>query len=86
MKANNTEYGLSSAVFTNDVSRADRVSRSLESGQVTVNCWGIVHENVPFGGIKMSGFGKDLGEESLDGWTATKAIKYHTLPEKAAHV
>ncbi|QVM07984.1 hypothetical protein D8B26_002680 [Coccidioides posadasii str. Silveira] len=80
-KANNTEYGLSSAIFTNNVSRADRVSRALESGQVTVNSWGMVHANVPFGGIKMSGFGKDMGEESLDGWTGTKTIKYHTLPE-----
>ncbi|EEP79751.1 aldehyde dehydrogenase [Uncinocarpus reesii 1704] len=80
-KANNTEYGLSSAIFTDNVSRADRVSRALECGQVTVNAWAMMHPNVPFGGTKMSGFGKDLGEESLDGWTTTKAIKYNILPE-----
>ncbi|EJP66827.1 Aldehyde dehydrogenase [Beauveria bassiana] len=79
-KANATEYGLSAAVFTNNVSRAQRVSSALESGQVTVNCWGMLHANTPFGGVKQSGFGRDMGEEALDGWLTTKVVKYFTLP------
>ncbi|KAH8894026.1 putative aldehyde dehydrogenase [Thozetella sp. PMI_491] len=79
-KANASEYGLSAAVFTNDVSRAERVSSRLETGQVTVNCWGLLHANTPFGGVKQSGFGRDLGEESLDGWLTTKTVKYNILP------
>ncbi|KAM3429282.1 hypothetical protein NHJ13734_008240 [Beauveria thailandica] len=79
-KANATEYGLSAAVFTNNVSRAQRVSSALESGQVTVNCWGMLHANTPFGGVKQSGFGRDMGEEALDGWLTTKTVKYFTLP------
>ncbi|XWX01648.1 hypothetical protein V2A60_009676 [Cordyceps javanica] len=79
-KANDTEYGLSAAVFTNNVSRAERVSSALESGQVTVNCWGALHANTPFGGVKQSGFGRDMGEEALDAWLTTKTVKYFTLP------
>ncbi|KAK1766022.1 aldehyde dehydrogenase domain-containing protein [Phialemonium atrogriseum] len=79
-KANASEYGLSAAVFTNDVNRAQRVSAALESGQVTINCWGLLHANTPFGGVKQSGFGRDMGEEALDGWLTTKTVKYNTLP------
>jgi aldehyde dehydrogenase (NAD+) len=80
-KANASDYGLSSAVFTNDVNRSQRVSAAIESGQVTVNCWGILHVNTPFGGVKQSGFGRDLGEEALDGWLNTKTVKYFQLSE-----
>ncbi|PGH27934.1 hypothetical protein AJ80_00188 [Polytolypa hystricis UAMH7299] len=79
-KANNTEYGLSSAIFTNDISRAHRISNALECGQVTVNAWGTLNPNLPFGGVKQSGYGRDMGEESLDGWTVVKAVSYNMLP------
>ncbi|OQE11351.1 hypothetical protein PENVUL_c002G03901 [Penicillium vulpinum] len=79
-KANSTEFGLSAAVFTNDVNRAPRVSAALESGLVTINCWGMLHANTPFGGVKQSGFGRDMGEEALDAWMSTKTVKYFTLP------
>lgn len=78
-KANASEYGLSAALFTNDVNRAQRVSAALESGQVTVNCWGMLHANTPFGGVKQSGFGRDMGEEALDAWLTTKTVKYFEL-------
>jgi aldehyde dehydrogenase (NAD+) len=48
-------------------------------GQVTINAWGTLNANTPFGGVKQSGFGRDLGEEALAGWTVTKAIKINTL-------
>ena len=82
-RANNSIYGLSAAVFTNNVNRAQRVSEALESGQVTVNCWGALNANTPFGGQKQSGFGRDLGEEALDGWLTTKVIKYNILTENS---
>ncbi|KAI0839533.1 aldehyde dehydrogenase [Hypoxylon sp. FL0890] len=78
-KANDSSYGLGSAVFTNNVSRAIRVSEALETGTVTVNCWGLVHANTPFGGLKESGFGRDMGFEALEDWTSTKAVKYNIL-------
>ncbi|KAJ5266542.1 hypothetical protein N7478_009350 [Penicillium angulare] len=79
-KANDSSHGLSAAIFTNDVSRAHRVTKELESGQVTVNAWAMLSPNVPFGGVKESGFGRDMGEEALEGWTQVKAVKYHILP------
>ncbi|KAJ5456562.1 hypothetical protein N7530_011836 [Penicillium desertorum] len=79
-KANDSHHGLSAAIFTNDVNRAHRVTKELESGQVTVNAWAILSPNVPFGGVKESGFGRDMGEEALEGWTTVKAVKYHILP------
>ncbi|KAJ6015154.1 hypothetical protein N7540_009745 [Penicillium herquei] len=79
-KANDSAHGLSAAIFTNDVSRAHRVTQALESGQVTVNAWAMLSPNVPFGGVKESGFGRDMGEEALEGWTQVKAVKYHILP------
>ncbi|KAF7561155.1 hypothetical protein G7046_g2967 [Stylonectria norvegica] len=80
-KANDSEYGLSAAIFTNDVNRAHRVSAALESGQVTINGWGMISANVPFGGMKQSGFGRDMGEEALDGWLTTKSVKFNILPD-----
>ncbi|KAJ6186510.1 Aldehyde dehydrogenase [Penicillium mononematosum] len=80
-KANDSEYGLSAAIFTNNVNQANRVAAAIESGQVTVNCWGLLHANASFGGVKQSGFGRDLGEEALDGWLTTKTVKFNTLSE-----
>ncbi|KAE8153555.1 aldehyde dehydrogenase domain-containing protein [Aspergillus avenaceus] len=81
-KANDTLHGLSAAVFTNDISRAHRVTTALESGQVTVNAWAMLSPNAPFGGVKESGYGRDMGEDALEGWTSVKAIKYAILPPK----
>lgn len=78
-KANDSVYGLSSAVFTNDINRAFRLSEAIETGQVTVNTWGTVNANTPFGGVKESGFGRDLGRQALDDWTVTKTIKINIL-------
>lgn len=78
-RANASMYGLSSAIFTTDVHRAQRVSAALESGMVTVNCWGALNANTPFGGVKQSGFGRDMGEEALDSWLVTKVVKYNLM-------
>ncbi|GKZ18358.1 hypothetical protein AbraIFM66951_000916 [Aspergillus brasiliensis] len=81
--ANDTAHGLSAAIFTNDVNRAHRVTAGIESGQVTVNAWAMLAANMPFGGVKESGFGRDMGEEALEGWTTVKAVKYNILPPAA---
>ncbi|KAE8356127.1 aldehyde dehydrogenase domain-containing protein [Aspergillus coremiiformis] len=81
-KANDTLYGLSAAIFTNDISRAHRVTAALESGHITVNAWAMLSPNAPFGGVKESGFGRDMGEDALEGWTSVKTVKYAILPPK----
>lgn len=77
--ANDSEYGLSAAIFTKDIGRARRVSDALEVGTVTVNNWGMVTANSPFGGVKQSGFGRDLGREALSEWTTVKTVKHLLL-------
>lgn len=76
-RANDTSYGLSAAVFSNNLDRVFRVTEAIEAGQVTVNIWGTVNANTPFGGVKESGFGRDMGKEALDEWTAPKVVKWH---------
>ncbi|KAF5664281.1 aldehyde dehydrogenase (nad+) [Fusarium heterosporum] len=77
--ANDSEYGLAAAVFTNDISRAIRVSEQIECGLVTVNSWGAVNANTPFGGVKQSGFGREGGQDSLHDWTQVKCIKVNVF-------
>ncbi|KAF4582292.1 aldehyde dehydrogenase [Ophiocordyceps camponoti-floridani] len=78
--ANDSSLGLSAAVFTNDISRAVRVSDAIQCGQVTVNMWGAINVNVPFGGFKESGIGRDLGLEAAEEWTEVKSVKLNILP------
>ncbi|KAM5350451.1 hypothetical protein ACJ41O_006956 [Fusarium nematophilum] len=77
--ANNTSYGLAAAVFTTDISRAIRVSEKIECGMVTINSWGNINANAPFGGIKQSGFGRELGQDALNDWTQVKCIKVNVF-------
>lgn len=72
--ANDTEYGLNAAVFTKDINRAMRISSRLESGTVGVNCVTMLHYQVPFGGSKQSGFGRELGAYGLKSYTEPKTI------------
>ncbi len=64
--ANCTDYGLASGVWTNDLSRAHRVSRALKVGVCWVNCYEEGDMTFPFGGVKMSGFGRDKSLHALD--------------------
>ena len=73
-KANDIPYGLASGVWTRDVKKALGVSRRLQAGTVWVNMYNYYDAGMPFGGIKQSGFGKDLGPDSLNEYTHTKSV------------
>uniref|UniRef100_A0A673AVW5 10-formyltetrahydrofolate dehydrogenase n=1 Tax=Sphaeramia orbicularis TaxID=375764 RepID=A0A673AVW5_9TELE len=73
-RANDTEYGLASGVFTRDISKALYVSERLNAGTVFVNTYNKTDVASPFGGFKQSGFGKDLGQEALNEYLKTKAV------------
>jgi acyl-CoA reductase-like NAD-dependent aldehyde dehydrogenase len=71
---NDSPYGLSGSVWTNDLRRALRVVRRVESGVLSVNSHASVHVEAPFGGFKQSGLGRDLGLNALEGYTELKNI------------
>ena len=72
--ANDNIYGLAGSIWTQDISRALRYSTELEAGTVWINNHDIVDSNMPCGGFKESGFGKDMGPEQLNYFTRTKAV------------
>ncbi|KAI0151081.1 Aldehyde/histidinol dehydrogenase [Pestalotiopsis sp. NC0098] len=72
--ANDTEFGLMSGVFTRDITRALRVSSSLESGVVGINCVSLQSMQAPFGGKKQSGLGREFGEYALRLFTEPKTV------------
>lgn len=73
-RANDTTYGLGSAVFTKDLERAHRVARDIEAGMVWVNSSNDSDYRIPFGGVKQSGIGRELGEAGLAAYTNIKAV------------
>src|SRR3989442_4650342 len=72
--ANDVEYGLSSSVWTQNLSRAHRVAERINTGTVWVNCWLVRDLRVPFGGMKQSGVGREGGEEALRFFTEPKNV------------
>ncbi|THG93758.1 hypothetical protein EW026_g7567 [Hermanssonia centrifuga] len=74
-KANNTVYGLSSVVFTQDINKAVRVAHAMEAGSAFINTASDPITPVSFGGVKQSGFGKDLGQHALDEYTIAKSVQ-----------
>ncbi|KAF9779771.1 NAD-dependent aldehyde dehydrogenase [Thelephora terrestris] len=73
-QANDTLYGLAAAVFSKDIDRALQTVNKLKAGTVWVNCINVLNHNVPFGGFKQSGIGRELGEYALSNYTNVKAV------------
>jgi len=73
-KANNTRYGLAAGVVTKNIDTMNTVSRSVRAGVIWVNCYFAFDPDAPFGGYKMSGFGKDMGIDALDKYLHTKTV------------
>jgi aldehyde dehydrogenase (NAD+) len=72
--ANDTVYGLASGVQTGDLRRALRLADRIKAGTVWLNTWHKYHPNAPFGGYKMSGYGREQGTEALESYTQYKTI------------
>jgi aldehyde dehydrogenase (NAD+) len=79
--ANDTTYGLGSSVFTQDITRAHRVAKRIEAGMVWINSSNDSDFRIPFGGVKQSGIGRELGEAGLAGYTQTKAVHVNMTGE-----
>ncbi len=79
--ANGTDFGLVAGVFTQDLSRAMRCSRQLRAGQVFVNEWFAGGIETPFGGVGLSGFGREKGQEALYSYVRTKNVAIRVAQE-----
>jgi betaine-aldehyde dehydrogenase len=78
--ANDSIYGLSGSLWTNDLKRGLRVARAVETGVMSVNSSSSVHLQAPFGGFKQSGLGRELGLHALDHYSEIKNIYFETAP------
>jgi aldehyde dehydrogenase (NAD+) len=73
-RGNATDYGLGSGVWTQNLTNAHRVAKGLRAGSVWVNCYQAMDPAVPFGGYKMSGYGRESGREHIEEFLETKAV------------
>jgi len=73
-KANDSPYGLSAGLWTNDLTKAHRIAAAIKAGTVWINCYNLVDPASPFGGYKQSGWGREMGRAVLGQYTETKSV------------
>jgi aldehyde dehydrogenase (NAD+) len=73
-RANSTKYGLGASIFTSDIRKAHYFTNKLRAGTVYVNCYDVFDAAAPFGGFKMSGLGRELGEDGLRPYLEAKTV------------
>ena len=73
-RANNSQYGLSAYAFTRDLGRMFRLAESIEAGMIGINDGVPTTSQAPFGGVKQSGWGRELGSEGMEAFLETKHI------------
>jgi aldehyde dehydrogenase (NAD+) len=73
-RANATNFGLGSGVWTRDVSKAHKFAKAIRAGSVWVNCYQAMDPAVPFGGYKMSGYGRESGIQHVEEYLNVKAV------------
>jgi acyl-CoA reductase-like NAD-dependent aldehyde dehydrogenase len=72
--ANDTVFGLAASIWTKDVSMAHKLARRIKAGTVWVNTHNLVDPNLPFGGFKQSGFGREMGRDAIEMYTEPKSV------------
>ncbi|EGD82849.1 hypothetical protein PTSG_03481 [Salpingoeca rosetta] len=77
-RANDTPYGLAAGVFTNDLRRAHRLAAKLQAGTVWINDYNLSPAQLPWGGQKKSGIGRENGLEALSHWSQAKSVYVKT--------
>jgi len=73
-RANDTPYGLSASVWSNDLGTVHRIVPKLKAGTVWVNCHNLVDPSMPFGGYKQSGIGREQGHQGVESYMETKSV------------
>lgn len=73
-EANNTNYGLAAGVWTRDLGKAHQLAHRIKAGTVWINCYNVFDAALPFGGYKQSGWGREMGKESLELYTEVKSV------------
>ena len=84
--ANDSKYGLGASIWTQDLDKAERMSRAVESGIVTVNNVVISDPRVPFGGIKNSGFGREMSRYGMLEFVNIKSVRFYDQLTHNHHV